>query len=48
MRPEGDASCFYDLPSWDALLESAGAEKAEAGRVGAWLGGVLGASRKMV
>lgn len=46
VRPEGDASCFYDLPSWDALLQAGGMESERVGRAASWLGGLLGSSRK--
>lgn len=48
VRPEGDASRFYDLPSWDVLLETAGADPTRARRVASWLQSVLGTSHKAV
>lgn len=48
VHPEGETSRFYDLPSWDVLLETAGADPSKARRVASWLQSVLGASHKTV
>ncbi|SPO03533.1 related to lipoyltransferase [Cephalotrichum gorgonifer] len=45
---EKGSNCFYDLPSWGTLMESAGMESTKASRVGSRLQELLGGSRKTV